>query len=288
MANIKQMIFRSFYGIITISLFISCAATEDDKIKINEDNLTGIWKCSEIELDAEKLEVDNEVIQYRNNQIIYEGYFLSFFPDNSGTLTIGTACEQFNWKLDTLKETIYFGQIDQLDGNQAISLTKSESSMELKISNDYGYSIFVKVNEIVSPNYEIDPFFPENNLWRFKPTIPESTTQLKHRIKNYLQHYKYLFEVSLNDSARKFTNKNAKGILKIYRGGIGLVKKDEISEDWIDCFYNEDQAIAAYDILNEYLGSKVIRKSSNEDWIHSNHKILEELLTKIENDIAEQ
>jgi hypothetical protein len=67
------------------------------------------------------------------------------------------------------------------------------------------------------------------------------------------------------------------GPVKILNGGIGIHLFDNISEEWKNTYFNENQALSAYQIYEKYLRKSVYNGANSGDWVHDDRLILESI-----------
>lgn len=72
--------------------------------------------------------------------------------------------------------------------------------------------------------FKMDPFYPKNNLWRKKPNQKESDEAIRERLLNYVLHFAYTLKASTERDHNVVSFVHSVGIIKVYRGGIGIVK----------------------------------------------------------------
>lgn len=127
-----------------------------------------------------------------------------------------------------------------------------------------------------------EPFFIENNRWRLKPKAKETDAAIHQRLKENI-HFFVLFYKSVlakNDPHVSFWG--LPSCFKWYGGGIFLKKEDELKENWVDCFYNEEQAMKAYALADRLLSQKYNWPKGEQNWLKLNLAVLEQMYKKID------
>ncbi|RYF94642.1 MAG: hypothetical protein EOO00_05120 [Chitinophagaceae bacterium] len=72
-------------------------------------------------------------------------------------------------------------------------------------------------------------------------------------------------------------------IFRWYDGGIGLPMKGELSDSWVDCFYDREQAEIAYDMLNDLIVTYEFDWPTNTPgWHYRTHSVLEQMYEKLD------
>jgi len=212
-------------------------------------------------------------------------HFISFFPDGKGTIIAGVDLDTFVWvkdqnRLGEISIRPELGLIGYGSGNSSqVRLMTHEGKSYIELSAyDGNLKLYFSRRYNMMTNYLEDPYHPDNNLWRIRAYKEITTEQIESKVNNYLLHYKYLFKVALDEEGkRRFTNKNSKGIIRIYDGGIGVVSPQKISEDWYSYYYTKEEALASLDILKKKIKDRNIAKKRSDDWVLAGYKVLERI-----------
>ena len=69
---------------------------------------------------------------------------------------------------------------------------------------------------------------------------------------------------------------------KWYGGAIFIKKKDELKENWINCFYNEEQAMQAYKLADKLLSQKYNWPKGERNWLKLNLAVVELMYKKLD------
>lgn len=205
-------------------------------------------------------------------QDIKDGVIMSFFEDGTYTETSGAGK--------------YISGKWNLEGNKVIRLTSPESFNTVTAAFDFeneqkqlelAYNNrILKFAQIHQPlkDYHEDPFYGNNNSWRIKPLTSESTDQIQARLANYIKHLAYILKAAdeRNESVVYF--KFSMGIIKIYNGGIGINSLSEVPATWINTYFDEREAITAYNMFSIYLRSHSYGGAGTGKWIADDYNIL--------------
>ncbi|MFZ4057140.1 MAG: hypothetical protein ACOYKE_03340, partial [Ferruginibacter sp.] len=122
-----------------------------------------------------------------------------------------------------------------------------------------------------------DPFHISNNQWRIKPIKSESDAAILQRVKDYLHFHILYYKDAIAKDAKVVSFYGFPTCLKWYAGGIYIIKKDKLSEDWANCFYNETQAMKAYALVDNLLSKKYTWPKDNSNWVKKNLAVLEQM-----------
>ncbi|MEP7238607.1 MAG: hypothetical protein ABI685_12100 [Ferruginibacter sp.] len=228
--------------------------------------------------DAEGLEGMDESSKF---EIPYRSFYFStkgtFVKNPRNTFDYGTWSFDDASKMITINNTIDRGKdmykiariaADELvlvnvGINSATNLTFISSGKRFKNANE-------------------EPYLLENNRWRIKPKAKESDEAIHQRLKDNL-HFFILFYKSIlakNDKSVSFWG--LPSCFKWYDGAIFLKKEDELKGNWIDCFYNKDQAMQAYTLADKLLDQKYDWPKGEQNWLKLNLAVVELMYKKID------
>ncbi len=263
---------------IILSLFIYSCSSE---LTFQETEITKGWRLSEvISMEGEDNEV-NELLKLAFEEgLISKGYVLHFFPDKRYTELTGYSIEAGNWEFDG-KEIKFGDKKIKLDGfeekrkkNFMIgNLSMEEENINAKLK-------WVKEVEMLE-RFKMDPFYPKNNLWRKKPRQKESDEEIRERLLNYVLHFAYILKASTDRDHDVVSFAHSLGIIRVYRGGIGIVKTEQVKDEWKNCFFDEEDAMKAYDLFRSYLNRGLYKGGTTGDWVKDDYKILMSVYRKI-------
>ncbi len=256
------------------------SSNTDDKVAVVQDDgsVTRIWKLKEI--DRSGFSDEDNPLKINERKMRSKGYYISLFPDNTGTIIEHSECEKFEWTLDEAANKIIFKKKPKYTAFKELDIVRKDGKTELVAKVANAGSIIMESYSKTAQYIEEDPFHPNNNLWRFRKMDNESKQELTVKADNYLQHVLYLFKARIDNPDRRFSTVNSSGVLNIYDGGIGVTPKAKISEDWNSYFYTKEQALEAWKIVRKRVGKNTLRSKRGGDWILENYKVLAERLEK--------
>ena len=131
-------------------------------------------------------------------------------------------------------------------------------------------------------NASDEPYSLENNRWRIKPTSKESDSAIHQRLKENLYFFILFYKSALakNDKAVSFWG--LPSCFKWYGGAIFIKKKDELKDNWINCFYNKEQAMQAYALADKLLSQKYNWPKGEQNWLKLNLAVVELMYKKLD------
>ena len=268
----------SFYGIIA---FLLCGCHGENTL--SELDLAQGWRLAEItDVQTQTPEIKGMTADFFEDNLTAEGYVLHFFPDETYTELTGYQVKTGTY---TTAEGggIRFG--DKVFRGLNFEETGRARLLNGKLSMDDGNLVlsgkWVKDGARLE-DFKTDPFYPEHNKWRIKPKRKESPEEIKARLINYLRHYSYILKAASEREGNVVSFTHSMGIVRVYRGGIGRVKKGNIPEEWKQRFFDEEDALAAYALFSENLNRGVYKGATTGDWVKDDYKILRTVIRKIE------
>jgi hypothetical protein len=131
-------------------------------------------------------------------------------------------------------------------------------------------------------NVNDEPYSLENNRWRIKPTAIESDSAIHQRLKENLKFFILFYKSALakNDTIISFWG--LPSCFKWYGGAIFIKKKEELKDNWINCFYNKEQAMQAYALADRLLGQKYDWPKGERNWVKLNLAVVELMYKKLD------
>ena len=294
-------VIRKIFAAIAVSAFIfSCSDAGDKSESIKEDiiiedvkeernkdlvyqdtaeNIYNIL-CQDwvMEDDAEALEGMAE-----NSQV--EIPYRSFYFSTKGTFVKNprNAFDYGNWIYDDAAKTITIN--NTIDRSRDVYKIAKIAFDELTLVN-IGINTTTNL-KFIAPgkrykNANDEPYCLENNRWRIKPASKESDSAIHRRLKENIYFFVLFYRSALakNDKAVSFWG--LPSCFKWYGGAIYLKKEDELKENWIDCFYNKDQAMQAYALADKLLSQKYDWPKGERNWLKLNLAVVELMYKKID------
>ncbi|WAC01912.1 hypothetical protein N7U66_19000 [Lacinutrix neustonica] len=267
-----------------IIFFSSCNSTEKLEEKLVDDEIIGSWTLTEvITFDKENADINDAERTALANEKLTKGLTLQFFPDSSYTMFEGGNIKHGNWTYVNDKALSYGQNILKIDRFDEVGqMTGLLASIR---NNDKGVESAVKFVEEIKKlkNYKEDPFYPGNNKWRERPLKKETNEEIVARLSNYILHNAYLLKAAYERNDVTVSFEYSRGVIKVFKGGIGVVKKNKINQTWKNYFYNDADAMKAFNLYSSYLDKQgVLRAVSTGDWVKDDYEILMKLYSQIQ------
>jgi hypothetical protein len=265
-----------FFLLITFLLSGCNGWGEKNKFDVSTKLLAGSWRLYDLENNSQQNpKADKLLSEAASNEATRQGIMLSFFEDGSFTEMRGSGFYRTGkWRYSSKEKILYLTDAMKTDSinvkpeiinnNQTISLAPVSTQTSLK---------FIR-NANSLKDFDEDPYYFKNNLWRIKPGQPETRELLVKRLGNYFRHLLYILKASKERKQPVVSFEFSQGLVRIYNGGIGIIPYKSVNENWINTYFDEDNAKEAYHMFQKYLATNSYRGASIGDWIQDDYNIL--------------
>jgi len=228
------------------------------------------WEHAD-DLDALKDMSDDSQIE-----IPFRSFY--FFADGSFVKNPRNALDYGLWSYDDAGKTITLNYV--LEKGKDVYKIAALASDELKLVNKGVNSNtvlkFIGLGKsFIKP--EDDPYHISNNQWRLKPSQKEADAEIQKRLKDNLHFFVLFYRNAVAKDAKTANTWGLPACLKFYGGGIYITKKEQLNENWIKCFYNKDQAMKAYEIMDKVMDKKYAWPKGETNWLKQNLSVLEQM-----------
>lgn len=198
-------------------------------------------------------------------------------PDFTFTKNCRNAIETGIWNFDAAKKTLLF---KYKNGGSDLYKLRALVADEMKLTN-----IGIKSETVLKflsdakpyKNKTDDPFYIANNKWRIAPTSSETDAAIRQRLRDNLHFFILFYKDAVAHQAAKISFFGLPSCIKWYAGAINLQNKNELSEIWKECFYNDAQAMKAYDMMDAVLSKKYNWPKEKMSWVKKNLIVLEQI-----------
>ncbi len=233
------------------------------------------WVMEDDELSLSNMSEDSQFdIPYRSFYLAANGTFVKN-PRN--------AVDYGTWFYDEDKKTITLNY--SLEEGKDIYKIAVLAPDELKLVNIGINSTTIlkfisKAKRFKEP--EEDPFYVKNNLWRIKPLKKETDAAIHQRLKENIHFFVLFYRAAIERDDKTVSFWGLPSCFKWYGGGIYLKKEEELKDNWINCFYNKEQAMKAYKLAEKLLEKKYHWPEKEHNWVKLNLAVLEQMYKKID------
>lgn len=287
--------------IAALFFIVACSSNADEKHKSDKGTTTNNTKKSTSETSSPSLK-ELSVVKDRNQLIAQDWQMEEDLPDLKDAtdepglrLTFrGLYLSNDNSFVKDPRNSIQFGKWNYDDAGKKLTLIyemgRTESyTVHYNGPGRLGLSGAItnnKEEEYVSDqlqykNKEDDPFYVDNNRWRTKPRSPETDEAIRSRLKACVHFFVLFYKDAIARNVNPISFYGFPNSLKFYGPGIFIKKKEELDEKWTACFYNEEQAMKAYDIIDKVIEKKYDWPKENIGWLKKNAIVLEMMYKNI-------
>lgn len=231
------------------------------------------------------LEEDAEGLEGMDENSKFEIPYRSFYFSDNGTFVKNprNTFDYGNWSFDEAGKIISIN--NSIDKTKDVYKIAKVAFDELVLVNT-GVSSTTNL-KFVSPgkrfkNGADEPFFMDNNRWRIKPKAKESDSAIHQRLKENIHFFILFYKSVLAKEDKIVSFWGLPSCFKWYGGGIFLKKENELKENWINCFYNSEQAMKAYALADKLLQEKYNWPKGEQNWLKLNLTVLEQMYKKID------
>lgn len=124
------------------------------------------------------------------------------------------------------------------------------------------------------PNSERNPFSKSNYQWTFKPDHPESDAAIKQRAKDCINFYAYYLMGFVNGQSSSVDFTAMPECFNFYKGGFTVRPASKLDPKWVNCFYNQEQALQARQMLEDAIRKKYTWDKSITNWVSQTIPVL--------------
>ena len=231
-----------------------------------------------LEDDADGIEGMTESSQF---EVPYRSFYFStkgtFLKNPRNTFDYGT------WVYDDAAKTITLNNtIDKAKDIYKIArVTSNELTLVNAGVNSSSNLKFIAPGKRFK-NAADEPYFLENNRWRIKPKQKESDSAIHQRLKENIRFFVLFYRSVLAKDDKSVSFWGLPSCFKWYGGAIYLKKTDELKANWVDCFYNKEQAMQAYNLAERLLSQKYEWPKGESNWLKLNLAVVELMYKKID------
>jgi hypothetical protein len=225
------------------------------------------------------MEEDKEALELASDDGDFEIPVRSFniSPDFTFTKNNRNAMEAGTWNFNEATKTLIF---KYKDGGSDTYKLRALAANEMKLTN-IGIKSETVLKFVSDGNHykekTDDPFYIANNKWRVAPRSSESDEAIKQRLKDNLHFFILFYRDAIARKVPKISFYGLPGCLKWYAGAIHIQNKKEVNAKWKACFYNDAQAMKAYDMMEKVITMKYKWSKEKMSWVKKNLQVLEQM-----------
>jgi hypothetical protein len=300
------------YSLLVLSLFSSCSDNGNSSSDIKEvksdteaepveespgtsgNNKKTIPASAKLvslagETDIEKLlcqgwvmDDDADVLASNNDP---EGNYpyrcIYFFDDKTYTRNVRNAMEHGSWQYDAGKKMVTVKASNGSTDEYKIAAIGANDMIVLNNSSNSATKLTYLADGVRYKDKNEDPFYIENNRWRIKPAKSETDEQVHQRLKAFVYFHILFYRDNLERKEKLISFYGFPSCVKWYGGGIGMINVGDLPGNWINCFYNKEQAIKAQKLMDGIISKKYKWSTGKVSWVKKNLEVLEQMYANL-------
>lgn len=243
-----------------------------------KDILCQAWEYKEDVAETKNLDVTS------NLEVLYRGY--CFFEDGKAIKDPRGNMSVAKWHVDEKEKPVRISlqfEDGKKETNHLAYLVPYEMIL-VNVGNNEK-----KTNTLTAAgrrhiNITDDPFYVTNMLWRIKPVAPETDRQIKQRLLSSVHFFVLFYDEQINAAVKRVTFIGLPSCFNWHSGGIFLPKKTDLQAKWINCFYNQEQAMKAYYMAEKLLSQKY-QWPKKGNWLELNVAVLKQMESRLMNSL---
>ena len=204
-----------------------------------------------------------------------------FFDDKTYTRNVRNAMEHGSWQYDAGKKMVTVKASNGSTDEYKIAAIGANDMIVLNNSSNSATKLTYLADGVRYKDKNEDPFYIENNRWRIKPAKSETDEQVHQRLKAFVYFHILFYRDNLERKEKLISFYGFPSCVKWYGGGIGMINVGDLPGNWINCFYNKEQAIQAQKIMDGIISKKYKWSTGKVSWVKKNLEVLEQMYANL-------
>jgi hypothetical protein len=166
------------------------------------------------------------------------------------------------------------------DGKKAIYTIEDFHNPDmvlLRVEKAHTTKLILKGSDAYWPNANLNPYNKINSQWRIKPAKEESTDALRERLRECVMFYAYLFQGHAESGSKEISFLGLPCCFNWYQGGISVQNEKKLDKKWINCFYSEEQALQARQMIEDVITKKYDWDTTQKNWMKQIVPVLKQI-----------
>jgi hypothetical protein len=122
-----------------------------------------------------------------------------------------------------------------------------------------------------------DPFHGSNNQWRIKPGRAEPDSAIKVRTEQCVLFYAKFLDDNANRGGNIISFVGLPTCFKWYRGGVSVTTKNKLEANWLNCYYNKEQALKGHTMLEKIISKKYKWNREERNWVKQSAGVVKQM-----------
>lgn len=140
------------------------------------------------------------------------------------------------------------------------------------------FTLYLHADPVKYTSDKYDPYAKQNNLWRIKPSKPETETQLTDKLINHANFCRLLMQNVVDGTSRYISLHSFRTPFIFDKDDIRLQHYSDIKDGWVDNFYDSTQAQKAFDILEKAVLYDGVKPGGTDDRFRNSVVMLDQVI----------
>lgn len=204
-----------------------------------------------------------------------------FFDDHTYTRNVRNAMEYGTWQYNDQTKIFTVTNSENSRDVYKLAAIGPDDMIVLNQSSGSSTKLTYLADGVRYKNNSDHPFYGDNNRWRIRPQSSENDEQVRKRLKECIYFHILFYRDNLERKERIISFYGFPTCIKWYGGGIGLIKEDELPDNWYACFYNKAQALQAQKMMGAVISKKYKWSTGKVSWVKKNLEVLEQMYANL-------
>ena len=233
----------------TLLIFLSSCSNDEEK-------LTRVWTYEPDEMPSSSSPVDSAI--NKKEVVVFDPISFIDLQKNGNYTSYLPGFDYGKWYLrdSILLLTNFKNKNTRFLINKIHDNSMVITANPFDRNNKAKYTLTGNKNEYQGPAENL--FSIKNNKWRIKPLNKENDTQIKERLLNHLHYWELYFKWGMDNNKESLNVRRLPSPLKIYQNGFQLLPPKKQPPLWQACFYDEEDCIKAWHLLDNFFKTKKI------------------------------
>ena len=166
------------------------------------------------------------------------------------------------------------------DGKKAIYTIDDLHNPDLvlfRVEKGHRTKLILKGSDAYWPDAKLNPYNKIISEWRVKPSKEESADALRERLKGCLMFYAFFFQGHAESGSTEINFIGLPCCFNWYHGGITVQNETRLDKKWINCFYSQEQALQARQMLEDVITKKYDWDTTQKNWMKQIVPVLKQI-----------
>lgn len=184
--------------------------------------------------------------------------------------------------VDSVSRSLLILSLSQAAMNKLVPLNEPNNKGFTFFKGNGPYRFFLSADREAYSNDKNDPYSKQNNLWRIRPSKPETDAQLNARLANHVGFLKLLMQAVADGKSTYISLHSFHTPLVMDAGDIRLEHYEYTRSSWDNYFYDTLQAQKAYRLLEKAVIYNGVKQGETGDRFENSVIMLTQVLQNLQ------